>query len=110
MGWVKSRCWLSRAPAAGVPLRTPVDALNVTPLGRAPTSLSVGVGEPVVVTVKLPAAPTVKVVLLALVMAGAWVAWLTVRGKRSEERRVGKESRSRWSPYHYKKRVQLRTP
>src|SRR5258707_13309061 len=22
--------------------------------------------------------------------------------KRSEERRVGKESRSRWSPYHYK--------
>src|ERR1044071_10068733 len=22
---------------------------------------------------------------------------------RSEERRVGKESRSRWSPYHYKK-------
>ena len=27
-----------------------------------------------VVTVKLPAVPTVKVVLLALVMAGAWVA------------------------------------
>src|SRR3712207_9033733 len=25
-------------------------------------------------------------------------------GKRSEERRVGKECRSRWSPYHYKKR------
>ena len=23
-----------------------------------------------------------------------------VRGKRSEERRVGKECRSRWSPYH----------
>ena len=34
-----------------------------------------------VVTVKLPAVPTVKVVLLALVMAGAWVAWLTVRVK-----------------------------
>ena len=31
---------------------------------------------------KLLAAPTVKVVLLALVMAGAWVAaWLTVRVK-----------------------------
>src|SRR3712207_9427601 len=26
-----------------------------------------------------------------------------VRGVRSEERRVGKECRSRWSPYHYKK-------
>ena len=56
-------------PAAGVPLSTPVVALNVTPLGRVPLSLSVGVGKPVVVTVKLPAAPTVKVVLLALVMA-----------------------------------------
>src|SRR3712207_9547986 len=27
----------------------------------------------------------------------------TIRGGRSEERRVGKECRSRWSPYHYKK-------
>ena len=26
--------------------------------------------------------------------------YLTVRTKRSEERRVGKECRSRWSPYH----------
>src|SRR6266513_3584593 len=26
---------------------------------------------------------------------------------RSEERRVGKECRSRWSPYHYKKKQQL---
>src|SRR3712207_8898836 len=25
-------------------------------------------------------------------------------GARSEERRVGKECRSRWSPYHYKKK------
>src|SRR5215510_15653014 len=25
--------------------------------------------------------------------------------RRSEERRVGKECRSRWSPYHYKKKV-----
>src|SRR3712207_9591926 len=25
--------------------------------------------------------------------------------KRSEERRVGKECRSRWSPYHYKNKV-----
>src|SRR6267378_5720322 len=27
-----------------------------------------------------------------------WTSW------RSEERRVGKECRSRWSPYHYKKK------
>ena len=27
--------------------------------------------------------------------------WLSIQlGKRSEERRVGKECRSRWSPYH----------
>ena len=29
-------------------------------------------------------------------LAGVWIA----DGKRSEERRVGKECRSRWSPYH----------
>src|SRR5690348_18506568 len=29
--------------------------------------------------------------------------------KRSEERRVGKECRSRWSPYHYKKKRKKRT-
>src|SRR5258705_11419797 len=28
--------------------------------------------------------------------------------KRSEERRVGKECRSRWSPYHYKNKTSLR--
>ena len=27
-------------------------------------------------------------------------AWLGLGGRRSEERRVGKECRSRWSPYH----------
>ena len=26
--------------------------------------------------------------------------WMRGRNKRSEERRVGKECRSRWSPYH----------
>src|ERR1041385_1181226 len=29
---------------------------------------------------------------------------------RSEERRVGKECRSRWSPYHYKKKQKGRAP
>src|SRR5712664_3833586 len=40
------------------------------------------------------------------------MAGLTVIGgrrwTRSEERRVGKECRSRWSPYHYKKKRLLR--
>src|SRR4029434_11351987 len=29
---------------------------------------------------------------------------ITLSPPRSEERRVGKECRSRWSPYHYKKK------
>src|SRR5260221_576779 len=35
-------------------LSTPVVALNVTPVGGVPTSESVGVGEPVAVTVNVP--------------------------------------------------------
>src|SRR5207245_7880099 len=50
----------------------PVLVLKVTPEGNVPASLKVGAGKPVAVTVKLPAVPTVNVVLLALVMAGAW--------------------------------------
>jgi hypothetical protein len=46
-------------------------SLKVTEVGSEPDSLRAGVGEPVVVTVKVPAAPTVKVVLLALVIVGA---------------------------------------
>ena len=30
----------------------------------------------------------------------AYKVWLIENYKRSEERRVGKECRSRWSPYH----------
>ena len=29
-----------------------------------------------------------------------WVGWIGMMTFRSEERRVGKECRSRWSPYH----------
>src|SRR5258708_16842385 len=32
--------------------------------------------------------------------SGEWVVDLTGKTARSEERRVGKECRSRWSPYH----------
>jgi hypothetical protein len=58
--------------AAGAPLNSPVAVLNVTPPGSAPLSLNVGAGKPVTVTVKEQAVLTVHVVLLALVMAGAW--------------------------------------
>src|SRR3712207_9497650 len=34
-----------------------------------------------------------------------YAALLPVGQDRSEERRVGKECRSRWSPYHYKKQT-----
>jgi len=46
------------------------EALNITPVGRAPDSLKVGAGTPVAVTWNEPSVPTVKVVLLALVMTG----------------------------------------
>ena len=45
--------------------------MNVTPVGRVPVSDSVAAGNPVVVTVKVPAVPIVNVVLAALVIAGA---------------------------------------
>src|ERR1035438_8057870 len=35
-----------------------------------------------------------------LIPRGAWQRMRTGHGTRSEERRVGKEGRSRWSPYH----------
>jgi len=63
--------YVPAVPAPGVPLSTPVAAVNVTPVGSVPDSLRVGAGKPVVVTVNVPAAPTVNIVLVALVMAGA---------------------------------------
>jgi hypothetical protein len=56
----------------GIPLSTPVVVLNVTPLGKAPVALNVGAGNPVAVTVNEPEAPTMNVVLFALVIDGAW--------------------------------------
>jgi hypothetical protein len=58
-------------PAAGVPFKTP-EELRVTPLGSAPVSVNAETGNPLALTVNDPAVPTVKVVLLALVIAGAW--------------------------------------
>ena len=71
---VNVRGYVPPVPDAGVPLSVPVPlplSLNVTPLGSVPASLSDGVGAPVVVTVNVPAVPTVNVVLFALVMLGA---------------------------------------
>jgi len=57
----------------GVPLSVAVPlplSWKLTPLGNVPDWLMLGVGDPVVVTVNVPNAPTVNVVLLALVIAG----------------------------------------
>ena len=54
-----------------VPPSTRVAGVNVTPVGSVPVCDTVGVGKPVVVTVNVPGVPTVKVVLAALVIAGA---------------------------------------
>jgi len=69
---VKLMLYVPPVPVAGVPLNTPVATLKVTPLGKVPDSLRLGAGKPVAVTVNEPAAPTVKVALLALVIADAW--------------------------------------
>ena len=47
----------------------------------------------------LDAMPTVKQRPLVLVVPGGGYSHVSPR-ERSEERRVGKECRSRWSPYH----------
>jgi hypothetical protein len=59
---------------AGVPPIVAVPfplSTNDTPLGRVPVRDSDGVGKPVVVTVNVPSALVVNVVLFALVIVGA---------------------------------------
>ena len=41
-----------------------------------------------------------KKLLLSFVLAAAMTGCINDSDVRSEERRVGKECRSRWSPYH----------
>src|SRR5229473_3384164 len=60
--------------AVGVPLSVPVPLpllRNVTPAGKVPLSVLLGVGDPLVVTLNVPAAPTWNVTAFALVNAGA---------------------------------------
>ena len=62
-------------PPAGVPDNVAVPfalSVKVTPLGKvAPSSLNAGAGNPEVITVKELDAPSVNVMLPALVIAGA---------------------------------------
>ena len=44
--------------------------------------------------------PGEAAVYMGIVHAAIYDAAVAVSGGRSEERRVGKECRSRWSPYH----------
>ena len=73
--------------AAGVPLSTPA-AREGHAAGQLPgLAERVGAGKPVAVTVKLPAVPTVNVVLCALVIAGG-----LVDRQREALRRVGADA------------------
>src|ERR1700730_3548077 len=63
---VKVRLYVPSLPAAGVPLSSPVEALNVTPLGNVPLSNKDGAGNPATVTVNDPGALTVSAALLGL--------------------------------------------
>ena len=66
-------------PAAGVPVRVAVPlplSVKLTPAGSvASPSDNAAAGNPVVVTVKLPSWPTLKLVLAALVIDGATPAY-----------------------------------
>jgi hypothetical protein len=63
--------YVPTVPVAGVPLKTPA-VLRVTPVGSVPVvTVNVGTGEPVAITLKLPAMPAVKVVVFRLVIMGA---------------------------------------
>src|SRR5260370_11446865 len=64
--------------------------------------LSEAVGVPSVTLVAPQRPGEAKTVTSAgQVMEGGWLSvTITSCGQRSEERRVGKECRSRWSPYH----------
>ena len=46
---------------------------NVTPAGKLPLLFKPGVGLPVVVTVKVPGVPAMKVDVFALVIAAGWL-------------------------------------
>src|SRR2546426_6477807 len=102
------------------PCSDPVTAVRVAQAAEAAGFESVWTGEHIVLPdpdPQVPASPVPsgighqsrrrlaqhldpKSALLDPAVSLAFVAAHTQRVKRSEERRVGKECRSRWSPYH----------
>src|SRR3989449_8079491 len=76
----------AEAARAQIALTTPGLSGRVCPEG---VELVAGPGEPFVVRFRL-----------VVNCAGPWAQEGARRSERSEERRVGKECRSRWSPYH----------
>src|SRR2546429_8797895 len=79
-----------------------------TPSGSAPVATPPITGTslvPLMVTVTswlaVPSEDTA--VKLSVMLWPAPSCWIAVWPSRSEERRVGEECRSRWSPYHLKK-------
>src|SRR5215469_470449 len=70
MSWITTVIRLAGVPKIeAVPL---LRATNRKPRGSRPFSARVGVGKPLVRTVKLPRALTLKMARLADVIAGAW--------------------------------------
>src|SRR5436190_20284839 len=70
------------------------------------TAYEIGLGipaEPLFRSTLFPYTPTAISIFVCLSMVQLMAVF------RSEERRVGKECRSRWSPYHYKKQKTTRT-
>src|SRR4029434_11348636 len=64
-----------------------------------------GIRDSSVTGVQTCALPILFVCVCVLIIGvRAWVCVRVCVRARSEERRVGKECRSRWSPYHYKKK------
>ena len=72
---MKVNAYAPAVPAAGVPLSVTVPSplsTNVSPPGSAtPVRVMAATGDAVVVTVNVPATPTVKLVVFALVIVGA---------------------------------------
>ena len=85
--------------AVGVPVSLP--PVKVTPAGRAPASVKVGVGKPVAVGVKVLSTPSMKVVLAAEVMVGgpstvSMKAWRALGVKPLPAVKLIGKGRSRW--------------
>src|SRR5260370_14079675 len=88
--WVQK---LARSEATGVPLRIK--------LGLDPTAPDIHLGHTVVLN-KMRQLQDLGHQVIFLI--GDFTTLIGDPSGRSEERRVGQECRSRWSPYHYKKK------